>query len=292
MEKKKLFISLGIIILIIAVGVIGGIYISNKQYNNEETNEYESYQKISLDKKESTNKLIDNIIYEDDNFKTITNFDDFNVLSERWSYDGNAVKYVDSNTNSNVEINNIVKIKYAENSCSGNKDLFLINNEGKVYYTEVEPVANQSISFNNTNKAYNDIYLLELYNDESCSRKVIYLLKDSEDNYYNLTDESKFNNDTYYTDINENNKQFFTILTTGKISELENVTFKKGIYLQYENNMNYFISSDNYLYKLENFEINKVSDNKIKNIYYNDNNVIIEYEDNTDINIENVYFKD
>ena len=274
MEKKKLIGIIGIVLLVILIGVGIGVYYlnkssdTNKSINSSESNKYDDYKKLNWDTQEKLTRLIDNgysLIKEDSDFNDITDLSKFNNEERKLSCSNDTVIYEVPSDNIYLKINNVKKVKHSYVDCAGYETLFIITSSGKVYYMKFETNTDKVVLYQttNSNTKYTDIYLIAGYS--TCGRTETFLLVDEEGNYDNLSDGSRYNMNTA---IIINNSLNYIITTDGKIYEGNSaidITFKRGIYDQ-NDELDAFISNDNYLYKAYNHQ--KISESKVKNVYF------------------------
>lgn len=174
--------------------------------------------------------------------------------------------------------------------------MFVITNDNNVYYNHIadEMTTNQIKEFKKLTGKYSDVETLYLH-PLTCGARYFNLLKDINENYYLATDESKFNEETFYIE-NDESDNLLQILTDRKIyfnQRESNKTFKFGLYENANETMKYIITTDNYLYDKS---MNKYSESKIKYILSkkeNDYSYIykIIFEDNSKLEENNLYMK-
>lgn len=310
-KKSSKGIIIPIIILIICVIGLGGYIVYDKVLSkNKKTiganNTSTTTQKISDTDKNNKNKLtkygykeidINNNEklfpkIEKDIIKLETNIENLkkyyiNEEYETFEYDNGKIVYSFNNNKANIyqEIDDVKEIKYDFIDCKGSLYIFVITNNDEIWYKSNMNYSSDeetNSSFIKLKGKYKDVESLLLHSD-TCGATVIYLAKDDNDNYYNIENETLFEKHIYYINDNLN----FMIMDNRDVyfdNKKATVLFNFGLYEIVEDKMQYFVSSDNYLYDLN---LKKYSNSKIKAIMYKNistnkyelNNFIIIFED-------------
>lgn len=272
-------------------GIIEKITCENKNSDNDLIEE--GYNKIDLTKNEQTYKILDkNIKNLETDIKQLNNY----LTNDRGIITFNNNIFTFSNAQINFTLENVKTIKYSYIDCIGSLFVFVITNDNNVYYNHIadEMTTNQIKEFKKLTGKYSDVETLYLH-PLTCGARYFNLLKDINENYYLATDESKFNEETFYIE-NDESDNLLQILTDRKIyfnQRESNKTFKFGLYENANETMKYIITTDNYLYDKS---MNKYSESKIKYILSkkeNDYSYIykIIFEDNSKLEENNLYMK-
>ena len=202
-------------------------------------------------------------------------------------YDNGKIVYSFNNNKVNIyqEIDDVKEIKYDFIDCMGSLYIFAITNNDEIWYKSnmnYSSTEETNSSFIKLKGKYKDVESLLLHSD-TCGATVIYLAKDDNDNYYNIENETLFEKNIYYINDNLN----FKIMDNRNVyfdNKKTTVLFNFGLYEIVEDKMQYFVSSDNYLYDIN---LKKYSNSKIKTIMYKNtstneyelNNFIIIFDD-------------
>lgn len=206
---------------------------------------------------------------------------------ETFEYDNGKIVYSFNNNKVNIyqEIDDVKEIKYDFIDCMGSLYIFAITNNDEIWYKSnmnYSSTEETNSSFIKLKGKYKDVESLLLHSD-TCGATVIYLAKDDNDNYYNIENETLFEKNIYYINDNLN----FKIMDNRNVyfdNKKTTVLFNFGLYEIVEDKMQYFVSSDNYLYDIN---LKKYSNSKIKTIMYKNtstnecelNNFIIIFDD-------------
>ena len=245
------------------------------------------YKEININNNE---KLIPKI--KKDIIKLETNIENLkkyyiNEEYETFEYDNGKIVYSFNNNKVNIyqEIDDVKEIKYDFIDCMGSLYIFAITNNDEIWYKSnmnYSSTEETNSSFIKLKGKYKDVESLLLHSD-TCGATVIYLAKDDNDNYYNIENETLFEKNIYYINDNLN----FKIMDNRNVyfdNKKTTVLFNFGLYEIVEDKMQYFVSSDNYLYDIN---LKKYSNSKIKTIMYKNtstneyelNNFIIIFDD-------------
>lgn len=307
-SKGLIILIIGLIVCVISLGgyIVYDKVLSKNKKTISANNTSNTTQKISDTDKNNKNKLMkygykeidinnnEKLIpkIEKDIIKLETNIENLkkyyiNEEYETFEYDNGKIVYSFNNNKANIyqEIDDVKEIKYNFIDCKGSLYIFVITNNDEIWYksnTNYSSDEETNSSFIKLKGKYKDVESLLLHSD-TCGATVIYLAKDDNDNYYNIENETLFEKNIYYINDNLN----FKIMDNRDVyfdNKKTTVLFNFGLYEIVEDKMQYFVSSDNYLYDLN---LKKYSNSKIKAIMYKNtstnkyelNNFIIIFED-------------
>lgn len=245
------------------------------------------YKEININNKEKLfPKIKKDIIKLETNIENLKKYY-INEEYETFEYDNGKIVYSFNNNKVNIyqEIDDVKEIKYDFIDCMGSLYIFAITNNDEIWYKSnmnYSSTEETNSSFIKLKGKYKDVESLLLHSD-TCGATVIYLAKDDNDNYYNIENETLFEKNIYYINDNLN----FKIMDNRNVyfdNKKTTVLFNFGLYEIVEDKMQYFVSSDNYLYDIN---LKKYSNSKIKAIMYKNtstneyelNNFIIIFDD-------------
>ena len=245
------------------------------------------YKEININNKEKLfPKIKKDIIKLETNIENLKKYY-INEEYETFEYDNGKIIYSFNNNKVNIyqEIDDVKEIKYDFIDCMGSLYIFAITNNDEIWYKSnmnYSSTEETNSSFIKLKGKYKDVESLLLHSD-TCGATVIYLAKDDNDNYYNIENETLFEKNIYYINDNLN----FKIMDNRNVyfdNKKTTVLFNFGLYEIVEDKMQYFVSSDNYLYDIN---LKKYSNSKIKAIMYKNtstneyelNNFIIIFDD-------------
>ena len=242
--------------------------ISDEDKNNKEKLISYGYKEIDIKNQEKIeNKLEKDLSSLETNLEDLKNYYIKDEI-ESFTYDNGKVIYSFDNKISKKyqEIEDVKEIKYNFIDCEGELYIFIITNNGDIWYkysiphhTDVE----KAPEFKKLKGKYKDVESLYLHSN-TCGASIVYLAKDNNDNYYNIEDEIMFDKATFY--ITDDFK--FKILNNRDVyynNANTEVKFNFGLYEIVDYTMVYFISEDNYLYDLNS---KKYSESKIESILF------------------------
>ena len=307
-DKRNKLNTILLIILIVLILVFGIYYIydsnKNKIDNNKTDNttttskidnllneELKGYKEYDLNTVEERKSIFENRIYDLDSDITRIN-------SALWTYEHSEYKdntytytYNDGEQKKSYTINDVKEVKYYLGDNSYKRIVMVKDNANVIRYlfNDLNDIIDKDferIEFITLPSKYDDI---KLYSEDS---QIPYMLVDKEGNYYDLVSRIKINKDTFYKSSEYNISINIDGTVYNDIGQniRSGIKLKKGIYYQETDELEYFISDDNYLY---NRELKKLSEQKIKKVlYYNEGSpekIYVIFEDNSSIELEYSY---
>lgn len=224
------------------------------------------YKEIDVNHKEKiSTSLKSNLMELDENIHEITNYLDDNV--ETFTYENGKVKYSFTyNKTKKIEIENVKEVKYSYIDCMADLYIFITTNNNEVWNIHT----NSMLRYNENEEMpiirklknkYTDIKELFLHSN-TCGSTSTYIGVDNYYNYYDLENEKIIDLDMYFISdslefmINKNYDIYYNNRITG-------IKYNFGIFESATDEMQFFVSEDNYLYDLQ---LKKYTDSKIKNI--------------------------